>query len=486
MTKYKYRLANSLFAKVFFLTLFLLFGTSLLVYGILAMRMPKTYSNHINSALDNQANNLISELKQVPFENSSGLFSQFLQNPAVSNAELYTEDGTWIPLPNVAEYYVGEDNLVQEQPNICIAAEDTSDSGTVFTGSYPFSFAGDSSRYVLTVYGAAEQVAQLKQAFVRILPELLLLCIAAALMASLFYAHIITKPVLNLCRISQKMSRLQFDWQPAHTRGDELGILEQSLHHLSRRLDDALTSLQKANHKLAADIEHEKALEQARTDFFSAVSHELKTPVTVIKGQLEGMLFDIGAYQNHKKYLAKSLETAKTLEHMVQEIVTVSRLETEQAFPMQYFDCVPLIRSYLNTTEDLIIDKRLRLCCNLAPAAYIHGNKLLLEKVFSNLIGNAVKYAPQEAEISILLTTEQGTVQFCIENSNTHIPNDCLPKLFDAFYRVEQSRNRKTGGSGLGLYLVQKILAQYGSCCTVCNTPTGVRFSFSLSPSIFT
>ena len=101
-------------------------------------------------------------------------------------------------------------------------------------------------------------------------------------------------------------------------------------------------------------------------------------------------------------------------------------------------------------------------------------------------IGNAVKYAPQEAEISILLTTEQGMVQFCIENSNTHIPNDCLPKLFDAFYRVEQSRNRKTGGSGLGLYLVQKILAQYGSCCTVCNTPTGVRFSFSLSPSIFT
>ncbi len=486
MIKDKKRLADSLFAKVFLLTVALLFGISMFVYGILACLMPQTYSNRLSEALDEQAHSLIAELEQVPMADSDGLFSQFLQNPAISYAELYTSSGTWIPLPNTAEYITNhtyEANLVQEQPGTAISSEDASeaDSSPVLSGSYFFSFADDSTRYLLVVYGSAEQTAQLKQAFLRILPALLLLCIAAALTASLLYAHIITKPVLKLCRISKKMSRLQFDWQPANARSDELGILEHNLHELSCRLADALACLQNANEKLAADIAHEKALEQARTDFFSAVSHELKTPVTVIKGQLEGMLLGIGAYKNHKKYLAKSLETAETLEHMVQEIVTISRLEAANAsFPMQPFDCVPLIRSYLNTTEDLMISKHLHLYCELPPTAYIRGNKLLLEKVFSNLIGNAVKYAPPNADIKILLAAGQGQVQFSVENSGSHIPDDCLPKLFDAFYRVEQSRSRKTGGSGLGLYLVQKILTQHESCCTVCNTPTGVMFSFCI------
>ena len=82
--------------------------------------------------------------------------------------------------------------------------------------------------------------------------------------------------------------------------------------------------------KLQEDIEKEQ-------QFFSAVSHELKTPITVIKGQLEGMLFDIGAYKDHKKYLARSLAVTNTLETMVQEILTVSRLETN-AFKHSQFD----------------------------------------------------------------------------------------------------------------------------------------------------
>lgn len=68
-------------------------------------------------------------------------------------------------------------------------------------------------------------------------------------------------------------------------------------------------------------------------------------------------------------------------------------------------------------------------------------------------------------------------IVFSVENAGVHIPENSIPRLFDAFYRVEQSRSRKTGGSGLGLYIVQEILHQYGSECTVCNTPAGVKFS---------
>ena len=115
-----------------------------------------------------------------------------------------------------------------------------------------------------------------------------------------------------------------------------------------------------------------------------------------------------------------------------------------------------------------------------SPAVVISGNKMLMDKVFSNLIGNAVKYSPQGANIHIAAFTEQGQTAFSVENTGTHIPEDSIPRLFDAFYRVDQSRSRKTGGSGLGLYIVQEILRQHKSECAVCNTPSGVKFSFRI------
>ena len=231
--------------------------------------------------------------------------------------------------------------------------------------------------------------------------------------------------------------------------------------------------------KEIAHIEHEKALEQARTNFFSAVSHELKTPITIIKGQLEGMLLGIGPYKDHERYLTRSLEITNTLETMVQDILTISRLETAGAdFKKDHLDCVQIIKAYLNETADLIAEKDLQIHLDILPSAFINGNKMLVEKVFSNLIGNAIKYSPQRADIWISVLMKHEQIVFSVENAGVHIPENSIPRLFDAFYRVEQSRNRKTGGSGLGLYIVQEILHQYGSECTVCNTQAGVKFSF--------
>lgn len=331
------------------------------------------------------------------------------------------------------------------------------------------------------VYGEAEHISELQQSFVRIFPLILLAVLVAAFSVSWIYSRMITKPVLEISRISEKMSDLQLDWTVDEQRADELGTLGKSLNRLSRNLSTALSDLQNANRKLEADIEHEKELEQARTDFFSAVSHELKTPITIIKGQLEGMLLGIGAYKDREKYLTRSLEIANTIERMVQEILTISRLETSGAdFKKDRLDCVQIIKSYLSETEDLIVGKDLQIHLNVPLSAFITGNNMLMEKVFSNLIGNAIKYSPQGASICISACAEDDRIIFTIENTGTNIPEDSISKLFDAFYRVEQSRSRKTGGSGLGLYIVQEILRQHGSECTVCNTQAGVKFSFTI------
>ena len=277
------------------------------------------------------------------------------------------------------------------------------------------------------------------------------------------------------------MSDLQLDWELEEQRTDELGTLKKSLNILSRNLQTALSDLKKANAKLEADIEHEKELEQAQMDFFSAASHELKTPITIIKGQLEGMLLKIGVYKDREKYLARSLNVANTLEDMVYELLTISRLQTSNSdFKIETFDCISLIRGYLSEIEDLIATKNLQLNQNFSTPVIIKGNKILIKKVFSNLIGNAVKYSPQGAIIDISIFKQKDGYLFSIENSGTHIPKEAIPKIFEAFYRVDMSRSRQTGGSGLGLYIVQKILQQHDSCCNVCNTENGVKFFFEL------
>ena len=472
MTK---KIKSSLFAKVFLITVIMLFCMSLLVFGMLAWLMPQTYSNKLNTILDERAQGFVSELEQVSLSDSGGLFDQFIADTEINLVELYDSSGDWVALPTNEFDNEWEGNIGQT------AVSGFGETSPVLSNHYYFSFSDCSDRYTLVVYGEAEQISELQQSFIRVFPIILLLVLAIALVISWLYSRMITKPVLEISRISEKMSDLQLDWTVDEQRTDELGTLGKSLNRLSHNLSTALSDLQNANRKLEADIEHEKELEQARTNFFSAVSHELKTPVTIIKGQLEGMLLGIGAYKDREKYLTRSLEIANTLETMVQEILTISRLETVGPdFKKDCLDCVQIIKSYLGETEDLIAGKDLQIDLNAPPSALIAGNKLLMEKVFSNLIGNAIKYSPQGASIHISIHAEHEQIKFSVENTGAHIPEDSIPKLFDAFYRVEQSRSRKTGGSGLGLYIVQEILHHHGSECMVCNTQAGVKFSFTI------
>ena len=467
------KIKSSLFAKVFIITAVMLLCISLLVFGMLAWLMPQTYSNRLNIILDERVQNFISELEQVPFSNSGGLFDRFISDMEINSVELYNSSGDWVSLPTKEFDNEWGVNIAQT------AVVGLGETSPVLSNQYFFSFSDSSDRYTLVVYGEAEHISELQQSFIRVLPIILLMVLTVSFAVSGLYSLMITKPVLEISRISEKMSDLQLHWTVGEQRTDELGTLGKSLNRLSRNLSAALSDLQNANRKLEADIEHEKEMEQARTNFFSAVSHELKTPITIMKGQLEGMLLGIGAYKDREKYLTRTLEIANTLETMVQEILTISRLETAGAdFKKDRLDCIQIIKCYLNETEDLIAQKDLQIHFDMPSPVFINGNKMLIEKVFSNLIGNAIKYSPQGADIFISALTEHERVEFSVENTGVHIPTDSKHKLFDAFYRVEQSRSRKTGGSGLGLYIVQEILRQHGSVCTVCNTQSGVKFSF--------
>ncbi len=236
--------------------------------------------------------------------------------------------------------------------------------------------------------------------------------------------------------------------------------------------------MQEANQKLQADIDMERRLEKQRVEFFAAASHELKTPITIIKGQLQGMLYQVGRYKDRETYLAQSLEITDTLGKMVQELLTISRLDTPgYTCKKSNLNLSNFIIDRVTAFEDLFMQKDLTATQSISPEIYILGDMQLLQKALDNLLGNAAAYSGAGNQVLIKLWKETETTTLTIENTGAHIPDEAIPKLFEPFYRVDQSRNRQTGGTGLGLYIVKTILDLHGAKMEIANTIQGVIVS---------
>ena len=343
---------------------------------------------------------------------------------------------------------------------------------------YTVSFIGEKHSYTLFLAKNTDKESQVVEALHKALPALTIVIIMVSVLVAVFYAWYITAPIKKISKMSRRMASMDFSSLCPVDRTDEIGVLADSLNTLSSNLSVALMELKEANQKLQADIDKERELERQRVEFFSATSHELKTPITIIKGQLQGMLYQVGRYKDRETYLAQSLEAINTLEKMVQELLTISRLDTPgYVCKKSDIDFSRLINERLIAYEDLFMQKELNIEKSVTPELHIMGDIQLLQKVLDNLLGNAATYSGMGNYISVRLWNELGKIKLTIENTGVHIPDEDIPKLFEAFYRVEQSRNRQTGGTGLGLYIVKTILELHGAEIEIANSAQGVIVS---------
>lgn len=361
------------------------------------------------------------------------------------------------------------------------SAELRSFDGVDTTTRYRFRFADSDVEYTVFIAKNTEKESQITEALQKAVPVLSVVILAVSIIAAFFYTVYMTTPIKRISKISKQMAALDFSGLCTVRRTDEIGILSGSLNELSQKLSSALSELQSANKQLQADIDKERELERQRIDFFSAASHELKTPITIIKGQLQGMLYQVGRYKDRETYLAESLAATDTLEKMVQELLTISRLDTPgYVCKKSGFDFSDLINECLSACEDLFMQRELTVERLISPDVSVSGDIRLLQKVLDNLLGNAAAYSPAGNRIFVKLWQIDDKAKLTIENTGVHIPDRDIPKLFEAFYRVDQSRNRRTGGTGLGLYIVKTILDLHGAEIKIENTSQGVMVSVQL------
>ncbi|WP_127724784.1 sensor histidine kinase [Anaerosphaera multitolerans] len=444
--------------------------------------MPKTYLANQDEELKVKMDALIENLKKTNLEDCDDMLLGFsIENDAIVSIlntngnivkQAYVETKHEGIFTASATSFVYNNNDKSDLKPIEISNESKLNA----TIGQEFKFPKETQEYVLIITGSLKAVNQAEEAMRQIWPMIFLIIVVVSIFTSIFYVYFITKPIVKLSKISNQMANLDFSWKCDENREDEIGLLQKNLNDLSDKLSSTLIELQSANDKLKDDIERERELERTRDDFFSAVSHELKTPITIVKGQLTGMIDGVGVYKDRDKYLRRSMEVMKQMEELVQELVMISRMgKYENDFnTFSKINISEITEELLDKFEIGFQEKKMNIRKSF-DSLTIDGDKYSINKVISNLIANALFYSPEGNEIRIYINKEDRT--FKIENTGASIPKESIIHLFEPFYRVEQSRNKQTGGTGLGLYLVKVILEKHSFKYIMENTKDGVCFT---------
>lgn len=278
----------------------------------------------------------------------------------------------------------------------------------------------------------------------------------------LFYKlvrRMVSDPLVDTAREANRVSILAFDeFKPDLNRGDEIGELNRALSEMAATLHTRWDS--------------ERDLEDKRQQFVSAASHDLKTPLALIGGYAEAIAQDISPEEN-ARYLAAIEQETDRMNGLVREMLDYTRLDrTDELKNRKTLNLTALVRDML--TEYAPLFEKRRLTADIADGVRIRGDETLLRRAVGCLLENAAKYSPENGRVSVRLTNSRNHL-LTVENDCEPIPENELPRLFEMFYRGDKARDR-AGGHGLGLAILQKILALHGLTCTAENIKGGVRF----------
>ncbi|MGH0429977.1 ATP-binding protein [Bacillus hominis] len=307
----------------------------------------------------------------------------------------------------------------------------------------------------------------------------LIIVFLVIILLSFYYSKIIVKPLIKINRVTKKMANFDFSEKLPVAADDEIGGLSSSINTLSVNLKDRIDRLNVANTKLQQDIERERQLEKTRKEFISGVSHELKTPLSVIRSFAEGI--QDGVSKDTTYYTNVILEETENMNRLIVEMLELAKLESgTYKLEMSTFSIGELIQQVYTKLLFSMEEKHLQVDIQADASLFVKANRSRIEQVVVNLLSNAIRYTPDGEKIHVSVVETEDAVKIEIENTGNPIPEESLEKIWDRFYRLDASRSRHTGGTGLGLSIVKNILdlhrAEYG----VYNTNNSVVFYFNL------
>lgn len=272
--------------------------------------------------------------------------------------------------------------------------------------------------------------------------------LAVSVILAVRFSRSVARPLNEIAEEMLKLKEENPDFKFKKYDYEEMNVIAETVMEMSKAV--------KASMK---DIEFQKMVRQ---EFFSNVSHELKTPLTSVRGYVELLENDMVANETMRKdFLFRIKKETDNMTHLINDILMISRLETKEAeIVLSEVRVCPLLQEICDTLEPLAREHQVKLTINCRPMT-IKANAQQLRELFSNLITNAIKYNKIDGEVNITVMSESKNMVFIVEDTGVGIPEEARQRIFERFYRVDKGRSKRVGGTGLGLSIVKHIVNYY-------------------------
>ena len=466
--------------KLFLITSLILFSFAFLIYVSLYFFLPTFYEKYKINQLQTGIEEMIEKSKNLTFQEAKPLLAEY---GTKNNALLFIQNNEGMIIYSPSIPIIGDSRMTMPSTGIASIGKVSITNTSANSYSINRSIQFQDVTLILNVEATLQPIDEASQVLTLFIPYISIIVIIIGIGSAYLYSRLITKPILYINQEAQKMANLDFSEKIEVRSNDELGELSNSLNDMSINLQQNMHALQQANQQLKSDIEKEREIEQKRREFFAVVSHELKTPLTALKGHLEGMIYNIGPYKDRDTYLQKNFQTVQDMEKLIREILSISKLEQHTFKPqLEEVNLSNLVHTITEKLDFFASQKDIQIIEQITPDIFVYTDRNLLEKAYKNIIHNGIMYSPRGEKVYVKLnqSKKHTNIQFQVMNTGIQIKDEDIQQIFKPFYRIEKSRNRNTGGSGLGLYLAKQVFEALAITYSVKNIEQGVQFTVTI------
>lgn len=301
-----------------------------------------------------------------------------------------------------------------------------------------------------------------------------------------FLARNFTRPITQLLDVTDGIARLDFSRKYTGKSRDEVGALGESINYVSTELERNLSELKTANAQLERDNEIKTRQDQLRRDFIANASHELKTPIALIRAYAEGVSEDVSNDPESRKYYCEIIQDeADKMNQLIKKMTSLMQLESgEEELTISRFEITGLAGGILKKYSILLDQKRITVHFDFPGELYCWGDEYFIENVINNYVSNAANHVSPKGEITVTVREvrqdDAAHIRVSVFNTGSCISEEDCVRIWESFYKADKARTRSYGGTGLGLSVVAAIMRAHNMPYGVENTPQGPRFWFEL------
>lgn len=341
------------------------------------------------------------------------------------------------------------------------------------------------SLYIRMPISSIQESVKISNTFLYLIGGITLI-IAAIIIT--FISKRFTEPIQELNEIAEKMARFDFS-KKFHPKDvdDEIDDLGKNINIMSDKLEGTIQQLRNSNVELEKDIEEKSKIEEMRTQFISDVSHELKTPIALIQGYAEGLVENVNSDEENRQFYADViLDEANKMDKLVKQLLELMKLEYgKREFQNANFNITELIQEVIRKSKVMLEENNIDVKIEMPDEVMVYADEFYIEQVVTNYVTNAIKHAKEifnekYIKVTIEKRKRKDKVRISVFNTGDNIEEENLQRIWRRFYKVDSSRNRANGGTGIGLSLVKAIMNNYNNDFGVRNKDTGVEFYFDL------